>query len=650
MSCRPLTRWFAIAGLLGMAALLRWMDLPRLPYGLWYDEAYYGLDALRVLEGHLALFFPENNGREPLFIYLVAGAIAILGPTPYALRLTASMIGLLAVAATLRMAWTLSRRWEVGVLSGVLMAFLLWPLNLSRVGFRAGLLPLAAALTLWALARAARSGRAWDWALAGLIWGGGFYTYLGSRMTVLPVAAGLILGRVRDPKRFRLRAIGGFLICAALIASPLAAYFLLHPSEFALREGQTSAFNGQRPLLTTAWEQAVRVGSMFFLRGDDYPRHNTGSRPVFDPLLALAFLIGGIQALRQAPFTVLWGISMLLPTFLSTEAPHYLRAGGALPVVVFWAALGLWTLAGAVARWLRSPWGRAAALGGCLGLSFPWHTVTYFDPHWWNQARVRGAFSLDSWEAAREIQAFLSAYPSGTVLLSERLWAGRAEMRFLLWNQPQVRVHRLDQEPPAPPPPPAMVVGWQHEPVPLLRRWLPEGALLSLHTPDPWPGEDRPRYQALWAEPADRMLTNLRAAFEDGIVLQGGKAVRHGAFLKVILDWEAGGKPSRDYSVFVHVYPKAEAPRWPPSAPPRAQRDGGIANGAYNTGAWQPGDRVREIRTLRLPEPLSKTPLRIWVGLYRWEDGSRLRIHGGGEAVSVPVEEAVSEGRGADDP
>lgn len=642
MRDRKRARWIGAVGLLWLAALLRWTDLPRLPYGLWYDEAYYGLDALRVFSGHLAIFFPENNGREPLFIYLVAGAIAVLGPTPYALRLTASMIGLLAVAATLRMAWTLSRRWEVGMLSGLLMAFLLWPLNLSRVGFRAGLFPLAAALTVWAFTRAARRGRLQDWAAAGWIWGGGFYTYLAARMTVLPIALGLILGRWRDPRRFPLRGIGLFSGCAALALAPLAMYFLLHPADFTLRGEQTAAFDGQRPFLTVAWEQAVRVGGMFFLRGDDYPRHNTGSRPVFDPLLALAFLVGALQALRQAPWTVLWGVSMLLPTFLSTEAPHYLRASGSLPVVVFWAGLGLWTIGEALGRWLRSPWGRAAVLGGILGISFPWHAAAYFDPSWWAQARVRGAFSLDSWEAAQEIRAFLRAYPSGAVVLSERLWAGRAEMRFLLGNLPSVRVRRLEEEPPEPPPAPALIVGWQHELPSQLRRWAPPGALLSLHAPDPWPGEDRPRYWALWAEPAGRMQTNLRAAFEDGIVLQGGKAVRSGPLLTVILDWEAVGKPSRDYSVFVHVYPAGEAPNGPPPIPPRAQSDGGIMGGAYNTGLWQPGDRIREIRKIPLPEPLAQVPLRVWVGLYRWEDGSRLRTVGGEDAVLIPVEEAPS--------
>lgn len=640
MPRRTRMRWLAAVALLWLAALLRWLDLPHIPYGLWYDEAYYGLDALRVLQGEVRIFFPENNGREPLFIYLVAGAIAILGPTPYALRLTASMIGLLAVAATFRMAWTISRRWEVGALSGALMAFLLWPLNLSRVGFRAGLFPLAAALTLWAFTRAARSGRERDWARAGWIWGLGFYTYLAARMTVLPIALGLLLGRWRAPDRFRVRAVGAFLGCALLAASPLIAYFLTHPAEFTLRGEQTAAFQVGRPWLGVAKEQALRVGGMFFRQGDSIPRHNTESRPVFDPLLTVVFLVGGIQALRQAPFTALWGGAMLLPTFLAAEAPHYLRASGALPVVVFWAALGLWTLAEAAARWARTPWAAALLLGGGLGLSFPWHAVAYFHPGWWAQAQVRGAFSLDSWEVAQEIRAFRRAEPSGTVVLSERLWAGRAEMRYLLWGESGVRIRRLTEDPPDPPPAPAMVIGWQYEEVPLLRRWLPPGALLSVRAPPPWPGESVPRYRVMRAEPPDRMRSNLRAVFEDGIALQGGMAVRAGRVLTVTLDWEAVGQPSRDYSVFVHVYREAEALRWPPAIPPQAQRDGGIAEGAYNTGVWRPGDRIREVRVIPLPETLLQGPLRVWVGLYRWEDGARLPLREGGEAVAVPVEEA----------
>ncbi|MER3461091.1 MAG: hypothetical protein C4303_08410, partial [candidate division GAL15 bacterium] len=289
-------------------------------------------------------------------------------------------------------------------------------------------------------------GRPRDWGIAGLVWGGGFYTYLAARMTVIPLAvAGAVRWR-RQPGQFPRPAVAAFLGCAFLTLLPLGLFFARHPDHFALRGAQTAAFTGQRPFLAVAGEQAVKVLGMFFVWGDEQPRHNTGRRPVFDPLLALAFGVGGWRAAREAPFTVFWLGAMLLPTFLSTEAPHYLRASGALPVAVFWAALGLWTAAEGFARRLRRPWGVSLLLAAGLGLSFPWHSVAYFDPAWWGRAEVWGAFSLDSWEVAREVRRFLETHPSGTVILSERLWAGRAEMVFLLSDRTRVQVHRVEEE------------------------------------------------------------------------------------------------------------------------------------------------------------------------------------------------------------
>ena len=53
-----------------------------------------------VLSGKgLPLYFAANNGREPLFIYLQTLAVAILGASPYALRLVSALIGILTVPA-----------------------------------------------------------------------------------------------------------------------------------------------------------------------------------------------------------------------------------------------------------------------------------------------------------------------------------------------------------------------------------------------------------------------------------------------------------------------------------------------------------------------------------------------------------------------
>ena len=122
----------------GLAAGLRLYRLGEWPPGPYRDEAYNGLDALGVLRGDLALFFPANNGREPLFIYLVALSLALFGPTTFALRLPAALVGALA---TLPVYW-LGRDWfgrAAGLFAAILWAVTFWPVHLGRIGLRAGL-------------------------------------------------------------------------------------------------------------------------------------------------------------------------------------------------------------------------------------------------------------------------------------------------------------------------------------------------------------------------------------------------------------------------------------------------------------------------------------------------------------------------------
>ena len=67
---------------IAMATALRFWALGTIPPGLYHDEAFNGLDALGVLEGERPVFFEANNGREPLFIYLVALICSCPGTEP----------------------------------------------------------------------------------------------------------------------------------------------------------------------------------------------------------------------------------------------------------------------------------------------------------------------------------------------------------------------------------------------------------------------------------------------------------------------------------------------------------------------------------------------------------------------------------------
>jgi 4-amino-4-deoxy-L-arabinose transferase-like glycosyltransferase len=126
---------------------LRFYELGNLPYGIYHDEAFYGLDAVSVLNGNYPIFFTANNGREPLYIYLLSLGIAAFGRTPFGLRFVAAVIGSLTIPVT----YLLGRAFfnhRIGLLAMAVCAITFWPLALSRVSFRAGALPFFIGLAI----------------------------------------------------------------------------------------------------------------------------------------------------------------------------------------------------------------------------------------------------------------------------------------------------------------------------------------------------------------------------------------------------------------------------------------------------------------------------------------------------------------------
>jgi predicted membrane-bound mannosyltransferase len=86
--------------------LLRLQRLSELPPGLHQDEGSHAANALQVLRGEHAVFFPErSDGLEGLMAYAVALSISLLGRTVLALRLPTA----LASAGTVFLAFRLGR-------------------------------------------------------------------------------------------------------------------------------------------------------------------------------------------------------------------------------------------------------------------------------------------------------------------------------------------------------------------------------------------------------------------------------------------------------------------------------------------------------------------------------------------------------------
>ena len=337
----------AVIVICAVAAGLRFWQLGQLPPGLYRDEAYNGLDALGILNGEHALFFEANNGREPLYIYISAIFIQLFGRTPFAIRAAAATIG----TFTTLVVYALGKSWYgrlVGLFAAWLWAATVLPIHLSRVGLRVIVAVPLTALTLWLGTLAYRQNKTWLWFAAGTAVGLGFYSYLTARL--LPaVLILIIISLAIQHKELPWRGLAWASLGWVVMMLPLFGLWWLNPELLGGRTGQVSILNPDingGNLIGTFFSNVWRALGLFFIEGDTIVRHNPPGRPLFDPLMAVPFLVGlallGFNWRRTTTIsTVGWVAVMLAATVLAEDTPHFLRASGILPAVLLPAALGL---------------------------------------------------------------------------------------------------------------------------------------------------------------------------------------------------------------------------------------------------------------------------------------------------------------------
>jgi 4-amino-4-deoxy-L-arabinose transferase-like glycosyltransferase len=609
--------------------VLRLPALGEIPPGLYHDEAFNGLDALEVLEGRWPIYFAANNGREPLFIYLIATTVGLLGRTPGALRLAAAISGTFTIPTTYLMvrAW-FNRR--VGLLSATILAITLWHVHLSRIGFRAVTLPLTASLALWLGARAYRSRRWHDWLLAGLLYGLCFYTYLPARFSPIALAIFtfylIATGRGKQLWPVAMWFAAG----ALLVLAPLGLFTLGHWETVMGRAGQVGVFN---PVISggdpwgTLGRQLINTLGMFFVRGDTIPRHNLPGRPIFDPLLGMAMILGGVWGLMRASarwrtatlFALIWVGLMLTPTWLAEDAPHFLRATGVLPLLVLFPALGI----DAAVDWLeRREWHKWAIALACAIIAFSLAaTVRDYFFRYGTDPQVAYAFEDAATELAAEANRFTgvgwngsglsvsqSSLESGRrVYIDSRLWNEWEAIPFLVPKS--AGVIKLPAEVPASNDATLLLL-WPYEGLERYQEFLPRNARIEAHGGPLAKGdlEETPyeAYVAYMATPMAERPTSYLARFGDQIALLDYTVETRDRGLQVQLMWEALEPPTENYTVFVHLRDGERI---------IAQDDGEPATGHYPTSSWRKGDVIIDTHELESPETGESEP-QLAVGLY----------------------------------
>jgi hypothetical protein len=361
---------------------LRFWRLPGLPPGLWYDEAYHGMDAVWMAHtGQYPLFFVGNNGREAMWPYLVLVSTWLLGNITFAMRWVAALVGVLTIPVLYRFAFDLLRpyspdlaqRHRLALIATGWLAVSWWHLHLSRAGFRPILLPplLMLSLHFWLAGiknqttstnhHASRLPLALNFSLAGLFLGLSQYTYLPARLAPLIFAGLIILGSLQAGRSHLRRIWTGVLITgftALLIFVPLGLFFFRNPDTFVSRTGDV-IFSPDQPLeIVRHLGQAM---SLFLGASHELFRHHLPGRAMLGWLEIPFFWMGLVWLLRPArlrwPETqlLLLGMGVMwLPALLASPPVHALRPVGLLPFYYLIVTLGL----AAAAKWLVLVTGR----------------------------------------------------------------------------------------------------------------------------------------------------------------------------------------------------------------------------------------------------------------------------------------------------
>jgi len=657
-----------LLGIVLLAAVLRLYRLEALPPGTWHDEAYNGLDALSLLRGaprplfhevweqiawaeemetlpnrRWPIFFYGTYGREPLFCYLEALSLGVIGVRVLALRIWPALFGIATVPAVYWLAQEMfhedpRRARRIGLLAALGVATWYMLLHFSRLGIRGMMLPFLSSLTLACMLRGLRTGRLSAWAAGGFWLGVSLYTLSSARMVPLAIVAWWLVLAWCRPGFLRHRWREWMLVIAvsAIVFAPLGLFYLRNPDWFWMRTQYILEDNldvetvGERYV-----NNLVRVLGAFFYRGEDFIRHNLPKRPMLDPVQALWFLVGLAVAVvqgwrtlaRRVPgnaahlILLIWLPVLLLPTYLTSDAPHFGRSLGIAPAVAVLMGLGidrLWTWAQGRKEFLH-----AVPSLVILGLLYTGSRTTY--DYFWVWAGHPGldeAFLVDLVDLAKAARAL----PEQEMVYMAPPATRYAAILFTLGGHEHNRIKSFTGEAGAVPAGREgtavtyFIRAGDEASLPLLQRRLPQG---TVDAASPYFTAYRVPAAGARVQPSTSVAANWVGKVELlGIDLSPGPYAP-GTEVSVTVYWRALSEMDRPYTFFVHLLgpenPATGTPLW-------AQHDAQPAGGTYATLGWDVGEIVIDEYSLVIPGDVPPGEYELSAGFYYLPTLERLPV------------------------
>ncbi len=353
--------------IIAVSAFFRLWGLSSIPPGVYPDEAINGNNALESLKNNdFKIFYPDNNGREGLYIWLLSLSFLIFGPSIWSLKFISAFFGISTVLGLYLLTKELfsvdpesenaKNKECLALLSSFFLAISFWHINFSRIAFRGILVPFLAVFSFYFLIKGFRTKKIANFIFSGIILGLGFYTYIAFRMIVFLLASAfglwwIIYKNQDNQKQFFQFSILN-LLSTFFTALPIGIYFLRKPADFFGRTTGVSIFAQPNPIKALFISFISHLG-MFNFWGDGNWRHNLATSPQLLWPVGLLFLIGIFLIIKKlkkstnnkslfAPlFLFSWFFTMLLPGMLTYEGvPHALRSIGVIPIAYIFASVG----------------------------------------------------------------------------------------------------------------------------------------------------------------------------------------------------------------------------------------------------------------------------------------------------------------------
>mgnify|MGYP001614624290 CR=1 FL=1 len=448
-----------------IAAFFRLYNINQTPPGLYPDEAMNGNNALEAIAaGNWKNFYPENNGREGLFINIQALSIIIFGNQPWALRGVSAIFGIFTVLGIYFLTKKLFENYKIenseliALLSAFLIAVSFWHINFSRIGFRAIMAPFFLTWAVYFILKSFDPVRNNSEALpaknssdsassleisngvgeekykntiiAGIFYGLGFYSYIAYRATPLLILIIFIYWflKFRDLRKEIVKKFIVFTLTSIIVFAPLGYYFLTHPQDFFGRTAQISVFSSPAPLKTLALN-VVKTAGMFNFSGDLNWRHNYAGTPELFWPIGIMFLVGiffgfisflknfKLKIENYFPFLILfsWLVIAALPVVVSGEGiPHALRAIIMIPPIFILAGFGGILIYNLMKKYISYP--IRFMICALLLVIITFNSYQTYFIKWANNQNTKDAFDETSVLIGRELNSLPKELPKYVVV------------------------------------------------------------------------------------------------------------------------------------------------------------------------------------------------------------------------------------------